>query len=339
MKAWRLHDKEKLTLDELPVQNVGPDCVKLKTLACGISITDVLMYEGKMPLSSSPLIMGRQCVGLVVETGENVTGLSRGNRVAADPFVCCKTCAPCKSGKCDECEKMLCYGVNDNGFMSDFSVVPANMLYVLPDRVQDSDAVFIEHIALSINTVSKLGLDKGEHIVIVGANALGIILAQVAIYYQAVPILVDTDAEMLSLAESLGVYYTVNSVEADPMKKIFSLTGGKMAETVAFITTSHMAFGRSLEYATNGGRVALVGCSDIADELSGSFASILNKQLKVVGVNNGARMFPAAINLLATRTVDVSKLVSCEIKFTDVEKCVREHVENRDRFIKAVVKP
>ena len=67
MKAWRLHDKEQLTLDELPVQNVGADCVKLKTLACGISITDVLMYEGKLPLSSSPLIVGRQCVGLVVE--------------------------------------------------------------------------------------------------------------------------------------------------------------------------------------------------------------------------------------------------------------------------------
>ena len=339
MKAWRLHDKEKLTLDELPSQSVGEGCVKIKTLACGISLTDVLMYEGKLAPGSLPVIIGRQCVGMVTETGENVTGLVRGDRVAADPFVSCKTCAPCKNGRADECEKMLCCGLNDNGFMSDFTVAPAGVFYKLPDRISDTDGVFLEHIALSINAVGKLGLDKGEHIVIVGANALGIILAQVALYSQAVPILVDTAADNLALAESLGVYYTVNSVDADPMKKIFSLTGGRMSETVAFVSTSHMSFGRCLDYAAVGGRVAVVGRSQISDEMAGSFNTVLDKQLKVAGVNNGAKLFPAAINLLANRTVDVSKLISCEVKFGDVENSVREHAENIGRFVKAVVRP
>ena len=276
---------------------------------------------------------------MVTEVGASVTGLSRGDRVAADPFVGCKTCAPCKAGRGDECEKMLCYGVDDNGFMSDFTVVPASMLYTLPDRIKDADAVFIEQIALSINVVSKLNLDKGEHIVIMGANALGIILAQVALYYQAVPILVDTDADMLALAESLGVYYTVNSVESDPMKKIFSITGGKMAETVAFIATSHMSFGRSMDYAAHGGRLAIVGWANACADVTGGFSGVLDKQLKVVGVNNGARLFPAAINLLATRTVDVGKLITCEIGFDEVGDSVRKHAESRERFIKAVVKP
>ena len=339
MKAWRLHDKEQLTLDELPVQTVGENCVKIKTLASGISTTDVLMYQGKMSLSSAPLIIGRQCVGMVTEVGEGVTGLQRGDRVAADPFVCCTTCAQCKAEKHNECERMLCRGVGDDGFMSDFSVLPADMLYVLPERIKDNDAVFIEHIALCINAVSKLNLEKGEHLVIVGASALGLILAQVAIYYQAVPVLVDTDAAALSLAEELGVYYTVNSVETDPMKKIFTITGGKMAEAVAYINLAHMAFGRSLDYAAKGGRVALVGWSDVADDLSGEFGAILNKQLTVLGVNNGARTFPSAINLLATSTIDVSRLVSHEVAFADVEKSVREHAENMSRFMKAVVKP
>lgn len=338
MKAWRLHDKEKLTFDELPSQSVGDGCVKLKTLAAGISYTDVYMYNGRLPISTSPIIIGRQCVGMVTEVGESVTGLVRGDRVAADPFVCCKSCTPCRENRADECEKMICYGVNDNGFMSDFIVAPANILYKLPERITDNDAIFIEHIALSVNAVSKLNLEKGEHIVIVGANALGIILAQVALYYQAVPILVDTDGENLAIAESLGVYYTINSVESDPMKKIFSITGGKLADCVAFISTSHMAFGRSLDYASVGGRVALVGLSDVCGEMTGSFTSILNKQLKVMGVNNGAKLFSAAINLLANRTVDVSKLVGHEVKFEDAEKAIREQSEHPDRFIKAVVK-
>lgn len=338
MKAWRIHEKEKLTLDELPVQTVGEGQVKIKLLASGISLTDVLLYEGELPLSGAPRIIGRQCVGLVTEVGEGVNGLTRGDRVAADPFVCCKTCAHCKAGEADACERMQCCGVDVDGYMSDFSVLPASSLYKLPERIQDGDAVFIDHIALSIAVVSKLNLEKGEHFVIVGANALGIILAQVALYYQAVPILVDTDSDMLALAENLGVYYTINSVESDPMKKVFALTGGKMAEAVAFIDTSLMSFGRSLDYAAQGGRVALVGWANACEELSGSFSGVLNKQLKVMGVNNGARLFPAAINLLATRTVDVSRLISCEVGFDKVEESVREHRE-RGRFVKAVVKP
>ena len=41
--------------------------------------------------------------------------------------------------------------------------------------------VFIEHIATAINTLSKLGVEKGEHIVIVGATVVGLILAQVSL--------------------------------------------------------------------------------------------------------------------------------------------------------------
>ena len=58
----------------------------------------------------------------------------------------------------------------------------------------------------------------------------------------------------------------------------------------------------------------------------------------MVGVNNGAKLFPAAINLLATRTVDVSKLVSREVKFDDVENFIKEQADNADGFILAAVK-
>ncbi len=338
MKAWRIHDKEQLTLDELPIQSVGEGCAKIKTLVSGISLTDILMYRGQLVLRGAPMIIGRQCVGMVTEVGQDVTGLQRGDRVVIDPFVNCKNCTACNAGRSDECEKLICNGVDDNGFMSDFIVASSNALYKLPERIKDSDAVFTEHIALSINTVNKLNLEKGEHIVIVGANALGIILAQVAIYNQAVPILIDTDAENLAIAEELGIYYTINSVDSDPMKRIFTITGGKMAETVAFINMAQMAFGRSLDYAARGGRVAMVGWADVADEITGRFEAILNKQLKVIGVNNGVRMFPAAINLLATRTVDVSRLVRCEVPFSEVGEAVRAGAENDGRYMKTLVR-
>ncbi len=83
-------------------------------------------------------------------------------------------------------------------------------MYSIPDRLKDEEAVFTEHTAMAINVISKLKIDKGEHLVIVGATSIGIILAQVAMYHQAVPIVVDMRDELLESARRAGVYYTIN---------------------------------------------------------------------------------------------------------------------------------
>ena len=58
----------------------------------------------------------------------------------------------------------------------------------------------------------------------------------------------------------------------------------------------------------------------------------------MVGLNIGAKLLPGAINMLATRTVDASKLVSRDVKFDDVENFIKEQADNADGFILAAVK-
>lgn len=337
MKAWRIYDKGVLKCDEMDSQPAGEGCVKLKMLKTAISITDTMLYDGRLNLKTSPMIIGRQGIGMVTEVGKDVTKFQRGNRVVVNPYKSCSVCNNCKTGKSSDCEKLVTYGVEDDGFMRDFAVLSADDVYSLPDRIRDSDAVFLEHIAMAINTVSKLNVEKGEHIVIVGANVVGLIMAQVAIYYQAVPILVDTRQDRLELAESMGVYYTINSVDIDPYKKIFTLTGGKMAEAVAFITTSKMSLVRSLDYAAKCGRVAIVGWVDSKGDLNACLSSVFTHQLTLMGINNGAKYLPSAINMLANKTVDVSRLISKEIDFADVHKYVEEQSAMPNRFMKVVV--
>lgn len=338
MKAWRIYEKGDLRCDELDSQPVGENCVKLKMLASAISLTDTMLFDGQLPLHCSPMIIGRQGVGLVTEVGAGVTGFKRGDRVAVAPYACCNNCPPCKAGHTSDCEKLLTFGVEDNGFMCDFAVVGADNLYTLPDRVKDTDAVFLEHIAMAINTLTRLDIEKGEHLVIVGSNVIGLIMAQVAMYYQAVPILVDTRQDRLDMAEQLGICYTINSVDADPQKKIFSMTGGHMADAVAFVTTSKMSLLRSLDYTAKGGRVAIVGWADSKADLNASFSSVFTKQLTVTGVNNGAKNIPSAINMLANKTVDVKSMASKEISFAEVGDYVREAVEMPNKYMKIIVK-
>ena len=338
MKAWRVYEAGEIRCDELKSQTVGENCIKVKITCSTISPTDKLVFEGKLSADKLPLIIGRQCVGMVTEVGENVTNVVRGDRVAVDPYGFCKQCANCKAGKQNECEKMLTYGVDEDGFMRDFVVVSADDVYKLPERVRDGDAVFIDHIAMALAALNKINPEKGEHIVISGANVIGIVLAQVAMYQQAVPILVDTLEDILAIAEELGVYYTVNSVDTDVQKKIFSLTGGRMADSVVHIASSQLPLSLSLEYVRLGGKAVVVDWDGAEDDMDVSLKPLLGKQLSLFGVNNGAKNIPSAINMLANKTVSVERLVSKEIEFAEVGKYIKEQIEMPNKYIKILVK-
>lgn len=316
MRAYRIHSPHTVTLDELEAMPVGERCVKLKNRMCGISATDVSVYMGNIPVEY-PIIPVRQSVGFVSEVGAEVSGLARGNRVVSYPQASCHGCKACKDGRYYDCDKPSVFGVKEDGFLSDFSVVSADDVYAIPDRLKDEEAVFTEHTAIAINVLSKLNVEKGEHFVIVGATDIGIILAQVAMYYQAVPIVIDMREDMLDIARKVGVYYTVNSVTEDVNKKIMSLTGGHMADACAYILSSTMPLRNVFDYASKNGRVALVGRLN-SDDLKCDLGTFVEKNLDLVTVTDCGKNYPSAINMLANHTVAVDLLVDKIISFDDV---------------------
>jgi len=335
MKAWRIFEPGDIRLEDLPSRTAEGRNVKVKFAYSALSETDRLIYAGKLSPKEFPLTLGRQAVGMVIETGAEVTNVTRGDRVVIDPYMFCGTCARCREGRFTECLELRMYGVHGDGFLSDFAVVCADDVFKLPGRVKNPDAVFAGHIAVAVNIASKLSLEKGEHLVIMGAGVIGVILAQVAMYYQAVPILVDTRRDRLDIAEGLGVYYCINSVDEDVQKRIFSLTGGNMSETVCYTDGT---LSRGLEYAAPNGRVAILGWKNAKSELSAPFAPVISRQLTVYGVSNGAKLIPAAINMLANKTVSVAPMISKEADFHAAGALLKEQTEHPGLHIKALIK-
>lgn len=313
MKAYRIHSPRTLKLDETEALPVGDNCVKLKNLICGITPADVAVYEGRLDVKY-PITPVRQCVGFVSEVGSNVKGIQRGNRVVTSPHASCHNCKACKDSRYFDCEKPALFGVNEDGFLSDFSVVSCDDVYIIPDRIKDEEAVFIEHVATALNAISRLGVDKGDQIVIMGATVEGIILAQVAMYYQAVPIVVDMREEMLALAQQSGVYFTVNAVNDDVCKKILSLTGGHMADSCAYFVGSGMPLQSVCDYTATRGKIAVIG-RYAENALSCNVGELIEKRLDLFTVTDCGKNYSSAINLLANKTVSVDLLHAEPIPF------------------------
>lgn len=336
MKAWKVTSEREVVLEDLGAQAVSENCVKLKMLTASLDVAEVHLYEkGGAAL---PLILGRNGVGMVTEIGESVKGIKRGDYAYVRPVSSCGECSHCKSGRRNDCEKKYIYGKTEDGVMRDFVTVPQSDVIVLPQgRIAPGEGVFIETVALAISAIDRLSLDKGEHIVIVGATNAGLILAQAALFYQAVPILVDMRADRLAIAEKMGVYYTVNAMETDPVKKIFSITCGKKAETLAYCLRSGMPVQRSFDCLANRGRAVFVGFDDMDDNLTFNFMPLIARNVSVYAVSNAADSYLSAVNMLASHSVDVKPLAEKRITFDEVDKTLKEVAEDVTKYVTVLV--
>ncbi|MCL1945216.1 MAG: alcohol dehydrogenase catalytic domain-containing protein [Firmicutes bacterium] len=333
MKGYKVASIGHLELVEMPSE-VGEAQVKVKVNKAGLSREDVSQLSKKQ---SSQYIISRQCVGMVVEAGSNVHTVERGNRVLISPYIPCNHCVECKEGNFALCFDLKVAGKNIDGYLRDFVVTEASNLYLLPENVSDNQAVFVEHTARALAIMSKLNIQKGNHVVIVGASIVGLILAQLAIYYQAIPILVDGRQSHLDMANKLGIYYTINYVSVDPYKKIEAITGGRLSENLVLLGSGNFSLFNSTRFLMSGGCVVVADVEIYKDNDSSAVQAIAEKQLSLYGINNGLKYFMPAINLLANKTILVAQFVSKEIKFDQVEQNMQYMSSNPYEHVKVIV--
>ena len=99
----------------------------------GICGSDIKYWkEGKCGIFtlSTPMIMGHEGAGTVLEIGPKVTHLHPGDRVAIEPGVPCRKCKLCKTGKYNICpEVFFCATPPDDGNLCKYYTHPADFCY------------------------------------------------------------------------------------------------------------------------------------------------------------------------------------------------------------------
>ena len=151
------------------------------------------------------------------------------------------------------------------------------------------------------------------------------------------PILIDLRQDRLELAQSLGVYYTVNAVREDPVKRVFSITCGKMAETMAYSLMSGMPVKRAFDNLCCGGRMVFVGYKHMKSDLKADLAPALEKNLTVKMVSSCADNYYSAVNMLVSKAVSVDALVSSRVPFEKADEAIREISESVMKNIAVLV--
>lgn len=174
----------------------GEQWVRIRTRLGGICGSDLNVITLKAspttsPFSSFPFVLGHENVGDVVEVGRGVSRVRVGERVVANPLLCCEPrgveprCEACVAGNHSRCAHFtdgalppgMLIGTTrgTGGSWGEQFVAHESQLVRVPDAVSDEEAVLVEPLACSVHAVHANLPPAGARVLVIGAGSIGLL--------------------------------------------------------------------------------------------------------------------------------------------------------------------
>lgn len=317
MKALVLEEYGKFAYRDAPdPKPYAPDEVLVRVRAVSICGSDVHGMDGSTGRRQPPLIMGHEAAGEIAALGPaaRAAGWKEGDRVTFDSTVWCGECVACRSGDVNLCDNRKVLGVSCDeykldGAFAEYVVVPARILFRLPEGLSFKLAAMAEPVGVAMHAASLPRLKPGASVAIVGAGLIGLILLKIVRGMTAGKILaVDVDPGRLETALAFGADAAFDAREGDVVRKLREAAGGRGVDLAFEVAGATAPIATAVEATRKGGQVVLVGNASPKIELA--LQSVVTRQISLLGSCAIAGEYPAALGLMARGRLDVDPLVS-----------------------------
>jgi D-arabinose 1-dehydrogenase-like Zn-dependent alcohol dehydrogenase len=125
MKALFLDAPGTWAVREIPAPQMGPGDVLLRVRYVGLCGTDLSTFRGKNALVQFPRIPGHEISAIIERAGADVPPLLvPGTNVTLLPYKSCGNCPSCRQGRFNTCRANQTLGVQRDGAMAEWIVVP-----------------------------------------------------------------------------------------------------------------------------------------------------------------------------------------------------------------------
>ena len=311
MVNWQVTNKKEITKVNSTINLENVDDVKVKITKCYVSRKDVLDYMGKTK-RKTPFTPSTIAVGQITETIQESNYFVKGTKVYL---------APMNSFDLPKDSQEKGYVPFNDGFLKEFQVISKNNIHILPSTVSESDALYIYHVSLAISVIDALHVKQGDYVAIIGGTNLANVIAQLVMYYKAVPVIIDNNSENLDIAYKTDIYYTLKA-DKTLENNVLSITGGRKCPKVVYVTDSDVDALTIDAVSSTNATVAVTGFADCKQKLS--LSTFFEKQLQLKFIKSGYENVGAAINLLVQKAVKLNYFKLPDYKFDYIPK----HFEN-----------
>ena len=284
----------------------GNDEVIVDVIKAGICETDLQLCKGYMGFSGT---LGHEFVGIAR------SGRFAGQRVVGEINCACHACEMCRRQLTNHCPNRTVIGiVSHDGAFADSVIVPDRNLHAVPDRVSDSEAVFVEPVAAACRIAEQIPLAGGEIVTVLGDGRLGNLCAQVLRHQGCQVRVVGKHDFKLRILEQSDI----------PTVKLEELQPRRDSDIVVDCTGSPTGLTTALQLVRPCGTIVLK--TTVAADQTLHMAPFVIDEIRLIGSRCGP--FADALELLSQGAISVEPLLSAtyplEAATTAFEHAVRK---------------
>ncbi len=275
---------------DLPEPVSGPDEVLVRLEAVSLNRMDLFTWKGWPGLAlEMPHVPGADGAGHIVEVGSQVTQFAVGDRVVINPNVFCGECKYCLAGQENLCASWRLLGEHVSGTFRELIALPKRNLLKMPQEFDAAQAAAAALVYLTAwhSLITRGQLKPGESVLVIGASG-GVNMAsiQIAKYAGAVVLVVGSNVDKLSVAETAGADVLIDRSQDEAWSRTAYRADGRRGVDVVVDNVGAETMPLSLRAARKGGRVLTVGnTSGPKFELDNRF--LFGKQLSIIGSTMG----------------------------------------------------
>ncbi|MBR7743395.1 L-threonine 3-dehydrogenase [Phycicoccus sp. BSK3Z-2] len=252
-----------LELVEVPEPECGPKDVLVRVMRTGICGTDLHLQawdEWAAATVRTPLTLGHEFFGEVVEVGSDVDHVTVGDRVSGEGHVVCGHCRNCRAGRRHLCINTVGIGVNRDGAFADLVALPASNAWVQPADLDPDLGALFDPLGNAVHTALQWPV-VGEDVVITGAGPIGVMATAVVRHAGARRIAVtDMSTDRLALARAAGADLAVDVSAGQTLADAQASLGMVEGFDIGLeMSGAPAAVEDLLANMNHGGRVAMLG--------------------------------------------------------------------------------
>jgi L-iditol 2-dehydrogenase len=250
----------------------------------------------------------------------------------------CFECDQCKTSRHNTCRNLKFLGCpgQAEGCLAEYIVIPETSCLPIPKDMSYEEAAISEPLAIGVYSINRSGLTKNKKIGILGFGPIGMSVMLPALARGAKKIYVtDKINERLNMAKQAGAYLTGNPDKEDVVEKLLKKIP-KGLDIVFECCGKQEALDNALDIIKPGGKIMIIGIPEF-DNWSFKADLIRRKEITIINIRRQNHCAETAIELIASRTVDVSKMPTRRFNFEDTEKAFNLVSKYRDGIMKAMI--
>lgn len=319
---------------------INPDDVLLRIESVGVCGSDIHYYnEGNIgsQIVKYPFVVGHESAATVIETGNEVSSVKPGDKVAIEPTLWCGECEQCLQNRKHTClnQRFLGCPGQIEGILKEYAVLPEKCCFPIKNDMPFDLAVFAEPLSVGIYAVRLSGIDlRDANIAILGAGPIGqSVLAKC--YLDGATNITVTDKldYRLTIASKLGAQNVFN---ADTSSEALHQISSNKMDVVFECCGEQDAVDQAIDLLKPGGKLMMIGIPAV-ERISFLIDKTRRKEICFQNVRRQNECFQDALDLIESDRDYFKQLITHHFTFDDVKKGFDLVLNYEDKVMKAII--